>query len=164
MENVAHFLQTKAISCPDGSRDFDLFGRSAFNRYYYATYLQVRALLGNLDNTWLKAKHKNIPEILTGQVVKKINNNRVRLQKIGDSDAVGICNRAKTSALELANMMKDAYAARVMADYEPDIPIVRDGRDRFRLNMIPVSTAHEWPNRAKEHCGRIRRAWDLTDA
>jgi len=163
MEQVALYLQIKANHCPPDSRDFDLFGRSSFNRYYYAAYLEVRSLLGNLDRSWATAQHASIPALLTGQVLERIKRQRIRAARIGDSDAVNICLRAVASAHELATLMTEAYAVRVTADYEPGIPIVADDRGRFRLNLVLVTTAHDWPDRAREHGQRIKRAWSLTD-
>lgn len=163
MESVALFLQTKANSCPPDSRDFDLFGRSSFNRYYYAVYLQVRSMLGDLNETWAAAQHAGIPDLLTGQVLATIKRLRTRAAKLGDNDAVQICERAAASAHELAALMRDAYAVRVTADYRPDIAVVADDRGRFRLNLVPVTTAHDWAARAREHGRRIKRAWSLVD-
>lgn len=163
MEQVAHYLQIKANQCLPDSRDFDLFGRSSFNRYYYAAYLQVRSLLGNLNGSWSKTQHASIPKLLKGAVLERINRQRIRAAKIGDNDAVNICRQAAASAHELATLMTEAYAVRVTADYEPGIPIVADDRGRFRLNFVLVTTAHDWPDRAREHGQRIRRAWSLTD-
>ena len=163
MENVALFLQTKANSCLPDSCDFDLFGRSSFNRYYYAVYLQVRSMLGDLNETWATAQHASIPELLTGQVMAKIKMQRARAARVRDNEAVEICNRAVASANELATLMRDAYAVRVTADYRPDIAVEPDDRGRFRLNLVPVTTAHEWPARAREFGRRITRAWRLVD-
>jgi len=163
MESVALFLQTEANRHAPDQRDFDLFGRSSFNRYYYAVYLQVRTILGDLDGTWATAPHASIPALLTGQVLVKIRRQRMRANKLGDYDAVGICSRAESSAHDLADLMKTAYAVRVAADYRPDIAIEPDGQGRFRLNQVRVTTAHDWPARAREYGQRIKRAWSLLD-
>jgi hypothetical protein len=163
MESVALFLQSKANSCLRDSRDFDLFGRSSFNRYYYAVYLQVRSMLGGLNETWATAQHKSIPELLTGQVLAKIKSQRTRAARLGDNEAVEICNRAAASVHALATLMREAYAVRVTADYCPDIAVEPDGRGRFRLNLVLVTTAHDWSARARELGQRIKRAWSLVD-
>lgn len=43
----------------------DLFGRSAFNRYYYAAFLVTREMLGELQNSWKATPHRQIPILLT---------------------------------------------------------------------------------------------------
>jgi hypothetical protein len=162
MESVAHFLQTEAHRHAPGSRDFDLFGRSSFNRYYYAAYLQVRAILGDLDRTWATLSHASIPELLTGQILSRIKHQSKRAAQIRDGEAVGICNRAASSAHDLADLMKAAYAVRIAADYHPDIAVEPDGEGRFRLYQVNVTAAHEWPARALAHGEKIRRAWNLS--
>ena len=163
MESVARFLQIQANSYPPSSRDFDLFGRSSFNRYYYAAYLKVRSTLGNLNKEWASAHHASIPTLLTGQVLMTIKRHRKRAARLDDSDAVQICLSAESSAHELAKLMKEAYAVRVTADYYPDVAVVADDRGRFRLNSVPVTVAHDWPIRASEHGQRIERAWSIAD-
>lgn len=163
MENVALFLQTKANSCPPDSRDFDHFGRSSFNRYYYAVYLHVRSLLGDLDAAWAKPQHKSIPELLTGQVLDRIKRHRKRAARLDDNESMNICSRAEASAKALASLMREAYAVRVVADYNPDTLVVPDNRARFRLYGVPVTAAHDWLARARQHGQAIERAWSLVD-
>lgn len=163
MEIVGLFLQTEANRFAPGSRDFDLFGRSSFNRYYYAAYLQVRSLLGNLNETWAEAQHKSIPELLNGEILKRIRRQRTRSAKLEDNSAIQICSRAESAVRELATLMKQAYAVRVIADYRPDIAVLPDARNRFQLNLVPVTTAHDWPARTRIHSEIIKRAWGLID-
>lgn len=164
MESVAVFLQRHANGCAPESLDFDLFGRSSFNRYYYAAYLQVRDLLGSLDPSWISAQHKSIPDLLNGSVLSAIKKKRNRATKIGDAEAIQICSRADTSARELASMMRKAYAVRVTADYNPEIRVERQEGGRFKLNLVSVNDAHGWPTLAKEYGENIKRAWNLGDA
>ncbi|WP_234731321.1 hypothetical protein [Acidocella facilis] len=163
MQNVALFLQTKANSCPHDSRDFDLFGRSSFNRYYYAAYLEVRSLLGSLNESWATAQHSSIPKLLNGQIVEQIGRKRQRAAKLGDTAALQICSRAKQSAHDLAALMETAYATRVTADYHPEVIVEAETRGRFRLNLVSVTIAHDWPVKARENGERIKRAWRLSD-
>jgi|SRR5580658_224368 hypothetical protein len=163
METVALFLQIEAKRHPADSRDFDLFGRSSFNRYYYAVYLEVRSMLGGLNSTWATVAHKSIPDLLTGQVLARIRQLKARATRLRDNRATDICRRGAASARELATLMKGANAVRVAADYHPEIAVVLDDRGRFQLNLMSVTIAHEWTERAREHGRRIRRAWDLSD-
>jgi hypothetical protein len=120
-------------------------------------------MLGHLKGTWATAHHASIPELLTGQVLAEIKRKRNRAAKLGDKEAVEICNRAVVSANALANLMRDAYAVRVTADYHPDVAVQADDRGRFRLNWVSVTTAHEWPARARVFEQKIKRAWGLVD-
>ncbi len=65
MHEVGHHLQKIAISKTDQNRD--VFARSAFNRYYYGAYLNVRELLSSLNPEWSRPRHRHIPYILTGK-------------------------------------------------------------------------------------------------
>lgn len=163
MENVALFLQNKANSCTPESRDFDLFGRSAFNRYYYAAFLEVRSMLRDLNETWAEIPHADIPKLLTGQVRTTIKRKQRWATRLGETEAVQICIRGATSAHELAALMGEAYAVRVTADYYPEIAIVSGNRGRFQLNLVHVTTAHDWAGRARGFGQKIKRAWKVVD-
>jgi len=163
METVALFLQAKAMTYTPGSREFDIFGRSSFNRYYYAVYLEVRSMLGTINETWATAQHAKIPELLTGQVLKTIKRRRKRADRLDDNEASLICSRAAAAANDLADLMKEAYAVRVAADYSPDSQIEADVKGRFRLNFVTVTAAHDWLARSREQANRIKRAWKLLD-
>lgn len=163
MENVALFLQQKAQSCDPGSLDFDLFGRSSFNRYYYATFLKVRSMLGSMNPNWFSLNHAGIPDLLTGEILKTIKTIRKRGLRFNDSETVLICNQAEASAHELARIMKKANYVRVAADYNPDIKVTPDSHGRFQLSFVTVTEAHEWPERTQHYGFRIKRAWDLLD-
>jgi hypothetical protein len=60
MHQVAEHLSLQARAMT--GNDADAFGRSAFNRYYYATYLSVRELLASLDSSWETQRHSAIPD------------------------------------------------------------------------------------------------------
>lgn len=161
MERVAYHLQIKANSCPRGSDEFDLFGRSAFNRYYYAAYLAVRSMLGSLNETWSEMKHAKIPEVLTGEVLKKIRRNRRKAISLKDVEATEICRKAEAAAHDLAKVMKNAYAVRVVADYNLNITVNADIHGRFQLYEVSITVAHGWPNHARLCGEKIRRAWSI---
>jgi hypothetical protein len=163
MESVALFLQKRANECDPGSEEFDLFGRSSFNRYYYATYGQVRSLLGSLNPSWTRQPHKEIPGLLRGTIVDTIKKTRIKSAKIADVTAVQLCQRARHSAHELARIMEHANAVRVVADYNPDIKVIRQEGDRFSLYEFSVTSAHDWSRQTQHHSECIKRAWRLND-
>lgn len=72
MKIVGEKLSDWAVAEKDDGH-VDLFGRSAFNRYYYSTFLITRELLRSLDPKWGTAAHKNIPEILRDSLKKKLS-------------------------------------------------------------------------------------------
>lgn len=160
MERVGLDLQTTAFSRRADAVDFDLFGRSAFNRYYYATYLEVRAMLRRFNPTW-KGSHADIPNELTGWVTTNLSAIQKKVGKIPDNQAIQICKAAKAGAADLAQLLRAAYAVRVLADYEPEVAVVLDG-ERFRLDRTSITDAHSWLARARADIAKIDRAWRIT--
>ena len=61
LRSVAEHLSTHAKVLGSGDAEADAFGRSAFNRHYYATFLTVRELLVAIDIAWAKTPHAEIP-------------------------------------------------------------------------------------------------------
>jgi hypothetical protein len=55
-----HFAGTAAGKGDEN--EFDLFSRSAFNRYYYSAFLSVRSVLKTLDPAWATPSHQSMPE------------------------------------------------------------------------------------------------------
>jgi hypothetical protein len=163
VEIVAHHLQIQALSRASlGEKD--LFGRSAFNRYYYATFLVVRAALTQIDPTWSRLPHGDYPSVLKGTVKGRIDAGRKQAQRSGDADAITLCQRANAATHELANLMSTAYASRVVADYRPEILIAFGAGGRFQLNAVDVNDAHQWPDRARIWTAEILAAWRQTNA
>ncbi len=157
MEVVALYLKGHAITLPAGV-DRDLFGRSAFNRFYYATFLTVKSDLGAAISG-LPRDHAGIPNFLRTTVKKELANGAAKARRAGDSALVDLCSRAKSAAFELADLMEKGYSTRVVADYNPDMPVTFDGQPNFALNNVPVEYAQTWPHRARVFTRSIVDAW-----
>jgi hypothetical protein len=142
----------------------DYFGRSAFNRYYYATFLQVKTGLGGLRVEWSTMAHAGIPEVLRGTVQRELKQGRTRAQRASDQEVVALCSRALAAVADLAKLMEKGYATRVTADYHPEIPVDFSGGQSFKLNTIGVDDARAWPNRAQVLVGAITSAWKQVNA
>lgn len=71
MQIVAQQLEFWAKE-KDKETERDLFGRSAFNRYYYAAFLVTREMLGALRPTWRHTAHAAIPELLEAGLKKRL--------------------------------------------------------------------------------------------
>jgi hypothetical protein len=162
MEQVALSLQMTAIGCRN-ARDFDDFGRSAFNRYYYALFLTVRELLSQFDPKWKDLPHASIPPLLLGQVLNGLKRRRKRSIRLGDSRGTELANQAIAAVRELESTMRRGYIVRVMADYNPAIPVTKGTADRFSLGDTDITDAHEWPNIARRLSPLISRAWRLPE-
>jgi hypothetical protein len=137
----------------------DLFGRSAFNRYYYATYLDVKECLGSLKVEWGRITHDGVPDLLMGAVKKVLQNGRERAKRASDDDTVELCSRAIHAAHELSKMMTEGYASRVAADYNPEVKIDFSDAYDFTLNFVRVKEAAGWPNKARAFLRTINSAW-----
>lgn len=141
--------------------DADLFGKSAFNRYYYSAYLITRELLQELNPEWTRQPHKGIPELLKKAIVKKVKFNIKKAEKL-ETMTHGEASKLKsiimTATNELANLLSSAYEIRITADYEPDIHIVKSGAV-FYLNKESIASAKKWPDQASSYTTSIRKVW-----
>ena len=162
MERVGNDLQNTAFDRRTSADDLDQFGRSAFNRYYYATFLEVREMLRRFNPDW-RGSHSQVPDELEGSITRKISSIKRSAQRVDDHQGVAICQSAKGGALSLAQLMRGAYVVRVKADYEPEIPITLDNT-RFSLDTTSINDAHNWLIRARNFIQMIDRARELSDA
>ncbi len=160
MIRVAHRLSEIAIS--EKSDDhMDAYGRSAFNRYYYASYLIIRGMLRQLNTDWARTGHSQIPQLLTGRVVKIIRDEHDRQLRLGANPSArsgSMMHEAHLVTSELSQMLLIAYDVRVVADYEPEQRIERDGRV-IKLRGHTISEAQGWPRRAEACTKRLIKIW-----
>jgi hypothetical protein len=130
---------------------FDLFGRSAYNRYYYAVFLHVRMVLRTMDSKWAAPRHKDVPTIFRGKVVKRVEEQIEKLEKsnlIEPDQAKRMFSLAATAADELSMLLDSAREVRKVADYEPEIPVTREG-PVIKLGDCKLDTARNWKQRAE---------------
>ncbi|MDP1548660.1 MAG: hypothetical protein Q8L97_00665 [Nitrosomonas sp.] len=135
----------------------DLFGRSAFNRYYYAAFLITREMLGNYKSEWKRTPHAEIPKLLKSSFSKPVINQMNINQKKGlmtTSEASRLRKKLKTATSELANLLKEAYDARVIADYDPETTITIEGNN-ISLKFYKLNSASSWADRASGYCKTI---------
>jgi hypothetical protein len=160
MERVALELQRTAMKRRDQVDDFDKFGRSAFNRYYYAVFLIVRDLMLEFNSRWA-GSHSSIPEMLRGTVRGEISRFRSAANKRGNSEQSEAANRAIAAIHSLATLMEEANRLRVTADYNPAIRVEDQGGERFALVSTNITEAHQWPSNATLYVALIQRALRL---
>ncbi|MEC8010304.1 MAG: hypothetical protein VX185_05975 [Pseudomonadota bacterium] len=163
MQHVGNQLTTWAIE-NNSEDEVDLFARSAFNRFYYAAFLETRTMLGEFNTSWKKTPHLNIPELLREGVKKKVINTLKALVKSEDisiAESNKIKQSYQISVCELANLLEQAYQIRVLADYEPENKATKDGKV-ILLGIHKLATAKEWPNQANSYCKAIRKIWKET--
>lgn len=157
---VGQHLAAHAGHLGVGSPEFDIFGRSAFNRYYYATYLVVRSTLFRMRPEWAKKGHSQIPEFLRGKFREVVNEQIKKLVKKGAitmSDGGKIKGSIFEQATNLANLMDTAYGVRVVADYEPEIKTTLIGN--MALSGTTIGSAQRWPEKAHAISGFMIASW-----
>lgn len=140
---------------------FDLFSRSAFNRYYYSTFLTVRIALARIDSRWAKIEHATIPPLLKGQVVERLRkaNRKLEQAKVLDGTTRRLYSEARTAAHELSWSMDFAREVRRVADYEPQEKTTRNS-DGAKLANCTTAEAKRWQQRAEIRTGAILRVYD----
>ena len=160
MKIVGEKLENWALA-ENSADEKDLFGRSAFNRYYYSAFLLTRKMLGEFKSQWMKEKHANIPNLLRTTVTNEVKKALKAAEKdniLQRGEASRILQAQKSSANRLANLLEDAYKIRIIADYEPEIAI-RQNKKIITLDRYKLTSAKSWPDQAGALCGAIRKAW-----
>ena len=133
---------------------FDLFGRSAYNRYYYSVFLHVRMVLMTIDSRWAppyKLAHNSVPGLFRGRVLTKLTKQLEVAQKSGQitpDEAKQMFSWAHTAAEELAMLLDSAREVRTVADYHPETAVTREGAV-IKLSDCKLDTAKNWKRRAE---------------
>lgn len=160
MQYVGDELERLALSTGD-STNSDLLGRSAFNRYYYAAFLKTRETLGTMRESWKGTPHANIPGLLENSLKAPAQhelNGMLRTKLIDQGDKARILRELNSTASELAQLLREAYDARLLADYQPEIKTAREN-NVIKLKAYTLTGAKEWPSRANFLCGKLLRIW-----
>ena len=139
----------------------DFFGRSAFNRYYYAVFLLTREMLGEFKTSWKGTMHASIPNLLRTSVKKEVVQTLEKAVRSGfmtKGESSQIIQQHNRSLAELADLIEMAYQVRIIADYEPEIAIQQE-RNVLSLDSHKLTSAKTWPDRASAYCKAIRKVW-----
>jgi hypothetical protein len=155
---VAEHLSSRANALV-GDDSADAFGRSAFNRYYYASFHSVRELLLALDESWAKAPHKNLPGLLEDDLIKRMKALAKQQERLGALNAArgrALLGQAQNAASDIAMILRAAYAVRIAADYEPtkSVSFFVGG---FRLVEHTNAEARNWKDRVDKKKGILLR-------
>ena len=125
----------------------DFFARSAFNRYYYDSFLQVRELLRTLNIGGRKPSHSQAPRFLADHVLKEVRKSLKKARKsnlIDDAHKEELERNASAALVALSQVLTQARNLRVVADYEPEVSVKRS-EDIFTLNETTLQSAGNWP-------------------
>lgn len=142
----------------------DIFARSAYNRYYYACYLEIRAAFKEMSKDWGRAAHKSFPEILRSSISKNLKSGRKTATRVGDVELKRRLDQAIRACVELATIIERANGARIIADYSPEILVGFNGSARFSLNGVEITEAHQWHGRVRVLTSQILSAWRQVNA
>ncbi len=160
MQYVGSELERLALNNPDLNHA-DLLGRSAFNRYYYAAFLITRETLGFMQSNWKGTAHAEIPNLLEKALrrpAKAALQKQVRSGLLDKGDESRLLAELNATGSELSQMLRLAYDARILADYEPEIKTMKEGGVIY-LRTHKLTTASQWPNQAEKQCAKLRRIW-----
>ena len=98
------------------------------------------------------------------QNTRRLRTERIRASRNGDVDLVRQIDAALRGVPELSKIMIEANAARIVADYEPSIPVDFTNGLRFSLNQVDIGRAHEWHRKIEVLTSSLRFAWRQIDA
>lgn len=155
MKIVGDQLATWALAQAEDDKK-DLFGRSAFNRYYYAAFLSTRQMLGEFEPKWERTAHRNIPDLLKGALKRELKS-AIDLSR---PEGIKVIDKHNSSVNALADLLEQAYKVRISADYEPEVRIQQKD-EVISLSGHTLTSAEEWPDRADSYCKAIRDAWKV---
>ncbi|MBF0556125.1 MAG: hypothetical protein HQK96_16500 [Nitrospirae bacterium] len=165
MRDVADKLKEWAIQQKDDNKA-DVFGRSAFNRYYYAVFLKTRKVIKRIHPDIGDIKHKEIPDIMRGKHISGKVENRIQHAKnkkrIDPEKFLYYKDTLKISVETLSKLHTNAYDIRVKADYFPEVPIIRENNS-ITLNGQTLDEASKWPDQAVMIAGKILEIWGDED-
>ena len=160
MERVANKLVILAVQSKS-NEDINLFGRSAFNRYYYATYLEVRKFLGSLEENYLTLPHNDIPKVLKGNVSRIIKREEKKQREKGLQVKASV-SLGLESIKKLAEILQEAYKIRVESDYKPEKTVVKkNSSPEVWLGEVSTGKAKNWRSDAVRFCRHISKAYEV---
>lgn len=140
----------------------DAYVRTAFNRYYYASFLVVQHMLGEIKSEWARTRHKDIPLILRESLIsaaKGLIRNKTSSSIVHDKNVLNNSFFTLRSAGNaLAQEIEHAYNIRVIADYRPDSNVQQKGWEST-IDGVALRDAQEWRPSAVQKAEEILNAW-----
>lgn len=148
---------TLSVEAKKNSGDVaDAYGRSAFNRYYYAVYLATRDLLIRFNPKW-DVSHAGAPELVERALPALVRKEAKRLQKINaltHADEQRISSGVAKAGAAIGELLRIAYKVRVISDYRPEEQVSFD-KSTFHLDDHSEGEARSWLSTVEMHKGRI---------
>ena len=151
----------KVAAASGNSTEMDLFSRSAFNRYYYSAFLLLRDVLKSIDPAWATPTHQSLPEVLKGQVLKRLKREIKRAHEAGlipQARGDVLYRTATTAASELSNLLISARETRRLADYEPETLVLKQA-GTMKLGQYTIDRAQNWERRVDAQAKTILKIY-----
>ena len=157
MKRVGDLLKNETGRVRDASFR-DVLARSAFNRYYYASYLKVRDLLGKISPKDRTARHKAIPAILKrlSRNIRRSVRKSLAARGTGWPSSERELSNVSRFLNEYADLLTRSYGVRCVADYHPELKIT-EKTGSILLDNTTLSEAQNWPQRADSLSGAITK-------
>jgi len=121
-------------------------------------------MLSAFNGSWASLAHKSYPEVLKGQVTQELKKARTKAQKTQDSELQMMIESALSAAVALSSLIEKAYGVRVIADYEPGIAVQFSSANRFSLQSVDITEAHNWHSKVGVWTLAINKAWTQINA
>jgi hypothetical protein len=134
----------------------DAYGRSAFNRYYYAAYLATRDLLIRFKPEW-DVSHAGAPDLVGSALPALVRKEAKRLQKLhamSQADGQRVIRGVASAGAAIGELLRIAYKVRVISDYRPEEQ-VSFYKSTFHLDAHSEGEARSWLGTVEMHKGRI---------
>lgn len=152
-----HFEGKNRINTSSNEAEYYL--RSAFNRYYYAAHKivtdELRHPFWRLNTK--EINHTSIPTLFETKISKRFQEEIKTAKRAEDLVALNLFERAKSSSLELAKIMRIGYTARQVADYQFDQSIdIINGN--IELSRISIELAKSLHSKSKSYINEIMNA------
>lgn len=160
MQVVGDYLIREASQIT-AETDKDLFGRSAFNRYYYAAFLTIRRLFSEVDDNLNEPPHGQIPELLTVTLhrkFKRIINKQERDGFMTTDQAQELRSSVHQALQSLADLMRYAYSIRKVADYQPETKIELSN-GLIEIAGCESSVARSWCDEVEVKVNQVCDIW-----
>ena len=145
----------------------EAFARSAYNRYYYGVYFNIRCLFRILEKSfkksWADSGHASYSDILKNKIINLLKKEKNKANKFGDYNLEKKISTAIASCYELFEILNSARASREIADYRPKIRVEFLNSGGFSINEITDDKAFEWNEKAISCCKIIFEAWRDTN-
>lgn len=124
----------------------------------------LRDLVLEINPNWASTPHKSYPDLFKGKIAKRLKRERAKANKSSDRKLSAMIGSSLRAIPQIEGIFMQAYAIRIIADYEPDIFVQFADAKRFSLNDINITQAHSWQEKLSPLVDDIRATWKQFNA